>query len=874
MMFRFRDWFWAIFTLMSLVGLWLWVFSGIEEYRLKADEINRDDSSRVLTTLLREDQWAEFQISSNAQSLRLMTNGGLKSTEWPGENQTDPRSGWRYSIEYQLLDQAGTILDQSVYHLRAGIRELIDSETGELINPLVFGKDSWVATQTRFIQLPLSTDQRRPDRIRIRTQQMDPQLAEIVVRVRARHQRPYYDRRSTWKQTSTRTREKLARYCVFDQKFLTHAERASLLRWQWVKAPPLGTAPRRHLYFLGDVDDQEVPREAPTPGTHLDPGWRSTLPLPNTKGKLRLEFERVDKTTTNLIFLSGKWFDGTDDVPRQLQWKMNDDFVTADVDYCGGIFEFESSSPVSLRSYWKNLEKLPADSRLINAAGQPLAINEEIEFTNSAFNVPLRVYLVGDTGVQFPISHIDDQPTPFRLSMRLGYGNAFLSDDDVEKRANELRQPTGWNNVRSMKWEYLDAQERVIDNGVIDMIPKLSAYDRLWKQDKPFAVSEKETVYFSIPAGVASIRLTSEPPFLINASVRPWNAPWVSRIPEDQQPFERKNRTTRKWFGLKPNGHHEFIAGNRSFVLSTQSRTGIIDEDADPEEAIDLDNSLWQRYEPDGQWIGRQILVPAESDRTVTQNAMFTWFNEVTPNRWQTLRCYNFASRDDYRLIFITSPPSSDSGQRMSNTQGASDFGELTVFQDGRVVQQESLVSSRGQIRLNLKRVNDTSKIKILCDDKTRLFFTGGAIDDAPRYLKRTACRLDDGQLNFQYSKTSEDAETLTLSVFRQEHTDLRCEIEVEITSQTGLRLKRTGPVEHLTSLRRIYDVQAQPQRDSLLIGSDAVLDVEHKCFIQLGPDLPPGKYHIKVRRLDGNRRGFVLLHRLHPRPLQERQSR
>ena len=874
MIFRFRDWFWTIFVLMSLVGLYFGVFSGIEQYRLKADEINRDDSSRVLTTLLCKEQWAEFQISSNAQSLRLMTNGGLKSTQWPGENQTDPRSGWRYSIEYQLVDRAGTVLDQSIYHLRAGIRELIDSETGERINSLVFGKNSWVATQTRFIQVPLSTNQRRAQRIRIRTQHMDPQFAEIVVRVGARHQRPYYDRRSTWKQTSTRTRKKLARYCVFDQKFLTHAERASLLRWQWVKTPPLGTTPRRHLYFLGDVDDQEVPPEVSILGTHLDPGWRSTLPLPNTKGKLRLEFERVDKTTTNLIFLSGKWFDGKDDVPRQLQWKMNEDFVTADLDYSGGIFEFESSSPVSFRCYWTNLETLSTASKLVNDAGQLLAINEEIELTNSAFNVPLRVYLVGDAGIQFPISHIDDQPTPFRLSMRLGYGNAFLSDEDVKKRAIELRQPTDWNNVRSMKWEYLDAQERVVDDGTIDIVPKLSAYDRLWKQDKPSAVSEKETVYFSIPVDVTAIRLTSGPPFLINASVRPWNAPWISRIPEDQQPFERKSRTARKWFGIKPNGHNELIAGNRSFVLLTQSRTGIIDEDADQEEAIDLDDFRWQRYEPDTQWIGRQILVPAQSDRTVTQHAIFTWFNQVTPNRWQTLRYYDFADRDDYRLIYISSPPSPAPEQSMTERQNASGFGELTVFQDGRVVQQESLVSSRGQIRLNLKRVNDTSKIKIQCNRHTRLFFTGGAIDDAPRYLKRTACRLEDGELNFPYSKTSDQSETLTLSVFRQEHTDLRCKIEVEITSQADLRLSQTGPVEHLTSLHRIYDIQSQPQRNALLIGSDAVLDVEHKCFIQLGRDLPPGNYHIKVRRLDGNRQGFVLLHRLQPRTPQGSQLR
>ena len=334
---RFRDGFWSLFALAFVVGMYLFITATARQYRIDSQEVNRKDSNRVSTTLLRDDQWSEFYVASDAKSIRLMTNAALTDTELPQESQTDPRSGWRYSVEYQLLSSRGKVISESNYHLRSGVRELIDAETGELIDPLVFGKTSMIATQTRFILIPISTDGERPSRIRIRAGESDPEVVEVVARVRTRHERPHYDERTTWKQISTKTRRNLARFCVFDHKFLTSSERASLLRWQWMKAPPIAAGTIRHLYFFGDVNDQDVAKAVAPLGTCLEPGWRSTIAVPQSQGELRLTVERPQQETSTPAFLTGYWFDPEGNPPVQFQYSMPENQLVINRKFEGGV---------------------------------------------------------------------------------------------------------------------------------------------------------------------------------------------------------------------------------------------------------------------------------------------------------------------------------------------------------------------------------------------------------------------------------------------------------------------------------------------------------------------------------------------------------
>ena len=893
---RFRDIFWIVFSLLLVVVIGSWIATGIRSYQLETDVASRADSRRVLTNLLHDDRWVEFHVPADARSIRVSLNAALSTRDKPSQTLTDPRGGWRYVIEYQLTDGRGAVIEQAPYHLRSGIRELVDSDTGELIDPLVFGKTSLIAAQTRIIQLPLGTkpEQSRPTKIRIRTKERDPEVAEVVARVFTQQERPRYKDRSTWKHISSKTRRQLARFCVFDQKFLTRSEQTSLLRWQWEKALPVTSPTIRYLYFVGDIDDQEVGQPALPTGVSIEPGWRSTVPVPAAAGELRLVFERADSSSPNAPFVNVSWSRNAADPPFEDDIEITGDTLQYKLPLDGGIVEVQTSEPVSYQSYWTNLQAAPVS---ISDSDPPLEYGQEVELSHAVGGGSVRVYLADQNAVQYSISHLDDQPTAFRLSARLGFGEAFLSEDSFEKEEGKLGQAEVWSVSKNLRWEYLDELGNPIDAGELMIEPEVSPYDRLWKMGKPHLVSEKRSFYFSIPVQAKAIRLSSQEPFLVSGSVRPYDLPWVTRVPEDLQSFERRNRRNRKWFTLRPNSHFSLIANNRGFMLSTESRVGLFDEDDETEETLAPDQYVWQRYEPEGDWIGRQVLVPAAEENEIRLQSLEAYFFEVQPNRTYKVEDFDFRTNESYQLRYISAPTDSTD----STTYNKAKEGWVKVWLNGQLVQEKRLTSARGKIPLNIKNFGDAAELRFECSQNVKLFFSGADLAGAARYLKRTACRLEQGTLTFPYHKASADLETLTLSIYRTAKSgspeNARCQLDVRIEadqsgqmgqpsqssppSQLGqlnlaspVLLTQTGPVEHLTALHRIFDLKtmgAMDQKRALLLGADTPLDIEHKCFIQLGPDLPPGDYKITTTRMDGDRNGFVLLHQLRPKEVLER---
>ena len=811
---RFRDGFWTVFSLLSVVVFGYWVASGLSSYQLETDAASRDDSRRVLTNLLYENQWVEFHVPADAHSIRVLLNAALSTREQPTETLTDPRSGWRYAIEYQLVDSSGTVIEHHPYHLRSGIRELIDSDSGELIDPLVFGTTSLIATQTRIVQLPLgdNSQQSRPTRIRIRSTERDPEVLEIVARVFTQQERAHHQDRSTWKHISGKTRRQLARFCVFDQKFLTRSEQASLLRWQWEKALPVSAPIIRYLYFVGDIDDQEVGQPTLPTGVNIEPGWRSTIPVPAADGELRLVFERADSSSPNAAFVSVSWARNALEPPISDEIEIEGDVLQYKLPVNGGIVEVQTSEPVSYQSYWTNLQATPV---AITNDDPPLERGQEIELSEAVGGGSVRVYLADKNAVEYKISHIDDQPTAFRLSTRLGFGEAFLAEDSLEKQEGKLDQAEVWSVSKHLGWEYLDALGKPINAGELMIEPEISPYDRLWKLGRPHLVSEKKSFYFSIPVEATTVRLTSEQPFLVSGAVRPYDLPWVTRVPEDLQPFERRNRPNRKWFTITPNSHLASIANNRAFMLSTESRVGLFDEDDDLEETMDPDEYFWQRYEPKGDWIGRQVLVPAAEENEIRLQSLDSYFFEVQPNRTYKVKDFDFRTNEGYQLRYIST--SKDLG-----IQGKAKEDTLKIWLNGRLVQQTRLTSARGKVPVNIEKFGDSAELRFECSQNAALFFSGADLEGVQRYLKRTACRLEQGTLQFPYHKVSADLETLTLSIYRtakfEGGENGRCQLDVRIEADQRdmaqpILLEQTGPVEQLTALHRVFDLKAMAQK-------------------------------------------------------------
>ena len=124
---RFRT---KILMLMPLLVLgvgWFSVSREVEQLNLASSEVNREDANREIAVRIDREHWTVFQLPSRAETVRLMSNAAFRDNISPPVNQADPRPGWRYGIEYQLLDAHGNIMVQSEYNFRSRIRELIDS---------------------------------------------------------------------------------------------------------------------------------------------------------------------------------------------------------------------------------------------------------------------------------------------------------------------------------------------------------------------------------------------------------------------------------------------------------------------------------------------------------------------------------------------------------------------------------------------------------------------------------------------------------------------------------------------------------------------------------------------------------------------------
>jgi len=417
-------------------------------------------------------------------------------------------------------------------------------------------------------------------------------------------------------------------------------------------------------------------------------------------------------------------------------------------------------------------------------------------------------------------------------------------------KQNNIGAFQGWDELKHLQWTWLDDSDNVVDQGKISIEPEISSYDQLWKSGEPHLVSDLKRYYFSIPTEVKKIQFRSElMPFLINASVRPSHLPVVTRLPEDHQPFERQFKPYRKWYNVYPDQNLKLISNNRSFMISSQTRP----RDTEDGPVLDQHQWNWQRYEPDGQWIGRQLLAPALMGSVVSETSSASSYYEMMNHQTYRIEDYGFAGPDEYRLIYIT--PESQQG-------------DLVVRQNGSIVQREKLVSSRGTVKLTLPPVANgaANNIVLTGPDGIRMFFSGGNVVGGKRFLKRTASKLENGKLKFEYEKKTNLDEVLTLLIYRKSTGQNRCELSIKIESEDQIHLQKSGPAESLTSLQQIYDLKASPQKQSaILIGTDAELDVEHRCFIRLGPDLPPGRYTINTERTDDQGGGFVLLYQSTP---------
>ena len=177
---KFRDLFILVCVTLLTSGGILYGWSRFEKVLFADREINRNDVKRESTVLLSTDYWVEFQIATGSSNFRLLTNAALATEDAPDCDLTHPCIGWRYGIEYELLDRDRRMIEKSEYHFRSEIRQVRDQDSGNTVYPLFFGKRSWAATQTRAMQIALSGQNQDVAIIKVRLCSFDPEIRQVV----------------------------------------------------------------------------------------------------------------------------------------------------------------------------------------------------------------------------------------------------------------------------------------------------------------------------------------------------------------------------------------------------------------------------------------------------------------------------------------------------------------------------------------------------------------------------------------------------------------------------------------------------------------------------------------------------------------------
>ena len=831
---RFRDATSIVIT--AALTLWLGLYgkATIESTFYGSRAVNREDARSVPATLLTRDEWVEFQILHDATTVRLLTNAALQSVDAPDHDLTNPRLGWRYTVEYELLDAQRNVVDASEYHFRTQIRKLLDQRTGKPIYPIFLGRSGLVSAQTRPMQLAIDGFPQRPVVLRVRLKSTDAGIQEVVGRSLSRIQREDFDQRYTWNRLSEQRRELICKYTVYQPDLLTTTERTNLLKWRWAQTPTIGESPRRHLFFVGSFDDQEVRDEQLPFGMFADQNWLATVPVPEGEGLIRLQFTALDPINHPADVVDIQWFgiDSTDRVTRK--HTLRNETTELTMRLAGGLLQLDSPVRVVTRVYWQ-----PAIS-------SPPQAGAEIEITPPPILV--KAFVADDQAVQYSISHLDLQPTPVRLSLRYPYGPHFsnvaiASSDDLVARSVGTIQAT---------WEYLDDADNTLASGVLSFDPVVSRYDHLELVAGPEWLSEPSQHFFLVPAKVTRLRVRSHNcRLLVSAAVRPLGMSRVTRVPEDYHAFDRLQSPNRTWFALNPPNEKDLVQANRSIILRAKTRPPERNED------ILAGNYRWQSFQPRGQWIGRQMLVPKALDFNVRDQAVGSIFFELQAHTPYEFQAFDSAADLPARLIVIA-----DDGP-----------GKVSVQVNGRNVYSQQILSAHSEIDLSDVALPGSGTISVDSSSPARFFLAGRELLNADRFLKRTAQRLGKKPLRFQYEKRTHQDELLTIQLYRGRGDQDRCQLRVKIGADQ-LPATNSNPLAGWTVRDRTYDLRPHADQGSLLIGADMPVDVGHRCFVRLGQDLQPGIYQIQIERIDDGPDGFVLMYQTLPGQFPESNVR
>ena len=786
------------------------------------------DAIRLTAYPVTRDNWLVFDIPRQTDALRVLTNAAVQGLVPPDTTREQPREGWRYAIDYALLDRAGQTLAERRYHLRTSVISHQDPATGEVQGITWFRNSNWNPTMTRTIQLPLNPGSAA--RFQLRLAPCEPEVQEVVIRVLARRERSNFDQPYAWSRLSERARARLSRASVYPPTLLTLAERCNLLRWNWSALPPTGLEGRdydlRILYQRENTIGEEPDDLAMTDGLLLREDLHHTLPLPPGPARVVLECARAgaardDRPTEVWV----QWYPDTPKEPEVHHGLLHASPQTIECRADGGLLEIYATAPIVCRATW------------YGSAGPPHDPGLELEFPL----LPLCCYLAGpDLPLDYSVAHVDRWPTPFRLDLRR------LLPEPSQHPAARVPQSI---EPAIVKYSLLDAQGQVLREGQLSTAGDVSVYDQTAPNTMALHVTEPARFYFALSADVKRLRIEApHDTVTVAAFTRPPDLARVQRLPEEQQSYSRLDSDQRTWFLLQPDDADLRLAQNQTCTVYSGVRP--------PQRDQQILSGLyqWEDFEPAGFWKGRFLLTPRDSQSPLRPESISSTYGELTPNR-------------DHEVDLIAEPGADWIEPRLIYSVRTPAAQDVQLWLDGALWYGFRTRAPRGEVNLpTMPAPHQPTRhtLRIDAEDGTRLLLRNLLAPGSTRYSKQLARQFDQGQLQFTVVKRTHAAEVLILRPFFPEGWSNRVSLRVSILD---LPMRTGGPFDSWTLALRQFEVLPQTDQASLILQQDTQrVDGGQRCFLSLGADLPPGPYRVDVRLVDhAPAHAYATLYRLIP---------
>lgn len=823
----------AYLAWLGVVALGLWVLASYQARWDLLSLLTRDraswkvektpQASISVTYLADQQRWLNLPIPAKTKRLRIVSTANLRDVVTArAAKKADPLKRWPYSLEIEISSRNGRVLYQRKHQYLASLSEIKD-EQNRLMTSAFYLTEALTPANSVAINIDLSSYPEAAN-LRIRTGDMAPEIADIVVRTYVPQVTNEKQVAILWQRLSEKHKANLAKGSVFLPEMLIEEEKRNLVRNLWQALGPLGAEgvdfKSRELYALRELDGELVDEYIPPEGIITRPGQVAVFSIPEQGGVVRFEAQAVHvpgqaSPPSNPLRLVGRWYGATATAREDfsLQWAADQHRMTKHLD--GGLVELVAPYPVALRAF-------------MEMNGKETEITPQRSYK--------RLFLLSqEQSIRFNITHALSNITPLRLEARSLLPNGANSTD------------------ADLLYDFLDAQGKTLKSGILPMAKALDRYDQIYGEPLATQLSDVVDVYFSTPPEARQLRLTaaqSPQPILVAVYNRPADLARQTRIPEDSFAALLDPEKIPAWFALRPLDYEALIIGNQSRLIGVQSRP--------PDEKSDIQAGLfaWEDFRPRGTWLARKLLLRRDPTAPRREEAFATTFEPLPLDQPSRL---DFPAFLGVRQLTPT---------LLWINQGDTEF-LVSVSVDGRLHHTFQASGRYGEVKLPpLAAGRHELQVSVSPNEKPLGLFINHGQTNGPSYATQIA-NIVIGEMVFDIERHSHVAETFTARFFQPANGHGRRLLRLRIEGPPPPPLT---PLSGWVFAERQFDIRPDPAHPSPVFDTQGqTSDAGRPAYIAFPVDAPLGRYRFIFNTEQGPP-AYLTLSRLTSGPVAERR--